>query len=719
MYHWRVILTKRIGILLAFVACLWWVADISNAGRNLPTPGDEHTYETSRRGFEPVTYPGPLTELDMVRILLRREGDFHLPLTVSFRRWRRAKLPDLWDLDLPAVLKVRLNSSGLEVVSKPDRLRLGLREVYNLPVMLRNELAEQKDVKIIATVGDNGPADRWIAAANRVTYALLNLRPQSLDASEAKIRVYAGKDLPSDGSPPESRVSIATSFPIEIVRWGKLRVKTRDNGKPVAARVYVTGSDGLAYGPDGAENDATLSRITWTHGDYFYYSRGEHTIRIPEGTASVEAVRGIEYSPLKQNVNVRAGETVELTLELKRTSDLAREHWYGGDLHTHVNYNDHEFMTPEDIQTQVLGEDLNYANLMVANSSGAQIHDEQYFEGRPHRLSDPTHILYWGEEMRNGGFYGHMCLTGLKSLVKPLYTGFADTSYPHDYPPNHVQALGAKQQGGVASYAHPGYNFTADPQTMSARELPVDLALGSVDAMDVMSNSNEDAATSYWYRLLNTGLRCAISAGTDSFTNRRHHWIPGGQRVYVHTGDSLNADDWVENFRKGRSFATNGPILRFTVNGKLPGNELELTSGDRIKVEASATSLVPMKRLEIVVNGEVVATEVARGDGKSVSLAKEIPVSEGSWVAARVRGDFHRLLVNDTDLYAHTSPVYLKVDGKGVARTEDGQFFVEWIDQLIARAQKRGRYASDAQRQEVIALFKQGRAYYEKVAAGQ
>ena len=235
--------------------------------------------------------------------------------------------------------------------------------------------------------------------------------------------------------------------------------------------------------------------------------------------------------------------------------------------------------------------------------------------------------------------------------------------------------------------------------------------------MDVMSNSNEDAATPYWYRLLNTGLRCAISAGTDSFTNRRHHWIPGGHRVYVYTGDALNAGDWVENFRKGRSFATNGPILRFKVNGRLPGDELKISSGDRVRVEASATSLVPMKRLEIVVNGEVVASEEPRADGSFVLLTKEIPVVEGSWVAARVRGDFHRYLVNDTDLYAHTSPVYLTVDGKGVSRREDGQFFVTWVDQLISRVQDKGRFASEEQRQEVVALFKKARAYYEGVAA--
>ena len=252
---------------------------------------------------------------------------------------------------------------------------------------------------------------------------------------------------------------------------------------------------------------------------------------------------------------------------------------------------------------------------------------------------------------------------------------------------------------------------------MSARELPVDLALGSVEAMDVMSNSNEDGSTPLWYGLLNTGLKCAISAGTDSFTNRRHHWIPGGHRVYVYTGDSLTARDWIENYRAGRSFATNGPMLKFTVNGKLAGTELALKKGDTIQIEASAQSAMPMEALEIVMNGEVVADKKVTPEDRVAELSKEISVNEGAWVGARVRGPFNRYLVNDTYLYAHTSPVYITVEGKRVGLKKDAQFFVEWIDQLIGMVEQRGRYASDDQKQEVITLFKKGRAYYEKVAA--
>src|SRR5690606_12765585 len=158
-------------------------------------------------------------------------------------------------------------------------------------------------------------------------------------------------------------------------------------------------------------------------------------------------------------------------------------------------------------------------------------------------------------------------------LVKPLYTGFPGSPHPWDFPPNYNQAKAAQEAGGVASYAHPGYNFTDDPFTMSARELPVDAALGAVEAMDVLSNSNERAVTPYYFRLLSTGLRLVSSAGSDSFTHRRHHWLAGGQRVFVQTGKpTLDYGEWIDAYRQGRSFASNGPLLDFTANDQPPGS---------------------------------------------------------------------------------------------------------------------------------------------------
>lgn len=708
---------RRPIVLAVFGLFIWGAAFFSSWAQTGSTPADERTFETSRRGFQPIDYPGPVNVLDMMRLLMRHEGNFHMPLTRSFREWRLAPMADLWELNLPQALKIRVSDGRAEFVHVPARLRLGVHETYNLPVIFRNDRGWPVEVKLIGTLGSDGPTDRFHLQAG-LTYGVFNLRPTDATASKLDLKFHAGQQLPAEGSPPESVIKAEAAIPAEVVEWGTLRLRTTEGRNPVAARVYLWASDGLAYAPEDVRGRPSTARITWTHGDYFFYSSGDHEIRVPAGRVKLEAVRGIEYRPAVREINVAAGRTTDVSLRLERLTDFASEGWYGGDVHIHANYNNHEFITPADIRGQALAEDLNVANLVVANSGDEHIHDEQYFEGRPHKLSGPRHILYWVEEMRNNGPYGHMCLTGLKSLVKPLYTGFRDTPYPYDYPPNHVQALAATNQGGAASYAHPGYNFTDDPQTMSARELPVDLALGSVQAMDVMSNSNEDGSTPYWYRLLNTGLKCSISAGTDSFTNRRHHWIPGGHRVFVDTGRRLEYQAWVDQYRNGRSFATNGPMLRFSVNGRGPGAELNLKSGDEVTIEASATSFVPMEKIEIVVNGDVVATAAAASGGLSARLSQRVELTEGSWIAARVRGPFHRYLVNDTYLYAHSSPVYCTVDGRKVRRKQDGEFFVAWIDKLIGSANQRGRYASEAQRQEVIKLFRRGQDYYRKVANG-
>jgi len=692
----------RIALLFGFLALLWLAAFSQQA----PAPY-EHTFEVSRHGVAAVNAPGPFTYPDFVRLLLRRAGPFRLDVTRDLRD-RPTPETDLWSVELPEVLKVRLDGGRLRVEAKPSRLRLGVDTLYNLPVLVRNDGSEPVDLKIIGRIGDDGPSDRFTARPG-LSYFSFNLRPRAKGAAQLNLKLYAGMRLPEGGSPPESVVTEAFAVPIEVAGWGTLRLKTS-----APARVSVVGSDGLCYTPAG-----TLARITWSSGEYFYYSRETaQEIRLPEGPALIEAVRGLEYEPASRKVEIREGRAAEINLNLERRENLAHEGWYSGDVHIHANYNNHEFITPEDVRDQVQAEDLNVANMMVANSNGPHIHDEQYFEGRPNRLSTPLHIIYWVEEMRNAGLYGHMCLTGLKSLVKPLHTGFTNSAWPYDFPPNHAQALAANRQGGAASYAHPGYNFTDDPQTMSARELPVDLALGSVNAMDVLSNSGEDAAAGLWYRLLNTGLKCAISAGTDSFTNRRHHWLPGGQRVYVSVPEKLDYDAWVRNYKAGRSFATNGPMLRLTVEGKGPGEELRLNAGAQVAIRASAASIVPFETLEVVANGQVIATARAEG-GRSATLNATHKLERSAWLAARARGPYHRLLPNDRFVYAHTSPVYCLAGGQKIGLREDARFFVDWIDKLLAMVEKRGRYANPEQKREVIELFGKGRAYYEGVAAGR
>ena len=693
---------KRFLLLTAFAALVWQTLAWT---RSNPVPAGERTFEASRTGFQPIDSSGPLTRDDFVRLLLRRRGEFRIPLTVNYRVWRRADPPGLWDLELPGVIKVRIAEGRVETayVDTGDDVMLG-GAVFNQPVLVRNERDRAVDVQARWSVGGRLGANR-VTVEPGLTYLSLNVSvPDGRGVHTVTHSFLAGEE--SEDRLPEA--SMARN--VEVVGGGRLRLRTIEGGEAVQARVTVFASDGLAYAPD----EGTLAKLTWTAGEPFFYSSGEHEVRLPAGTATVRAVRGFEYEPVERTVEIPVGGVAEVELGLERFSDLAAEGWYGGDVHIHANYNDHEFITPEDVLLQALGEDLNVANLMVANSTGAQVHDEAYFEGRPHALSQARHLLYWIEEMRNGNLYGHMCLPGIERLVHPLYTSFPGTPQPYEYPPNYTQAMGAREAGGVASYAHPGYNFTDDPFTMSARELPVDLALGAVEAMDVLSNSNEQAGMPYWYKLLDTGLKCAISAGSDSFTNRRHHWLPGGQRVYVQTGGPLDYREWVAGYRAGRSFATNGPLLAFTVDGRLPGAELDVAQGGSVAVRASVRSLTPLDALEVVVNGEVVAA--AEGPATELELEADVRLEEGAWIAARALGPFDPLHVNDDGAFAHSSPVYCRVGGRERRNPEAARFFVGWIDRLIERVERSDRFANEEQRREVVELFRRAQMEYHERA---
>ena len=496
---------------------------------------------------------------------------------------------------------------------------------------------------------------------------------------------------------------------LEIRRAGRLQVSLRNRkGDEVAARCYLTDSDGFSRAPIGA-----LERLTLITGEPYFYADGGFSVSLPAGPATLEVVQGLETSPLKRIIPIVAGETSHLELEVEPAWSLAAEGWHSGDVHIHANYIGGETMTPDDILLQTRAEGLNVANLMVANSVGTWVHDERFFQGRPHDLSDSRHILYWNEEMRNFRLYGHMALLNLKRLVQPLYTGWKGSLYPDDYPANYSQARAAQRQGGAVSYVHPG---KTDPSRFGARayELPVDLALGVVDAMDILSNSDEIASMELWYRLLNCGFRCAVSAGTDTFVNLKKHFILGGSRVYVQSGADLDYASWIKAYKEGRSFATNGPLLRLEVEGKGPGAELQFPSSPvTLSVEARFRSLVPVDRLEIIVNGEVVRSLPA-ADQSELRLEAEVPLSRSSWIAARVLGPASRWVPNDAQAFAHTSPVYCQLGGRPIRSPDDARFFMSWIDDLSRKVDRHGVFSEAHQKKEVLKLFRRAQQVYAR-----
>jgi hypothetical protein len=130
-----------------------------------------------------------------------------------------------------------------------------------------------------------------------------------------------------------------------------------------------------------------------------------------------------------------------------------------------------------------------------------------------------------------------------------------------------------------------------------------------------------------------------------------------------------------------------------------------------VRIEAEAGALTPMDRIELLLDGEVVESVSAPEGVRHASLAYEFQAGKSCWFALRVQGPKDPWVIDDA-VFAHTSPVCVTVDGAPRRSAEDAAYFVEWIERLIAMTLLKGRFASDAERDAVIAEFRAGQAYY-------
>jgi len=489
------------------------------------------------------------------------------------------------------------------------------------------------------------------------------------------------------------------------MRSVQIRVRN-EAGSIMPSRVSVRASDGKYYSPPGS-----MARYHPGMGDSsgFFHSTGSFDLSIPAGPFRVAAFRGLEYQPA---ISESGSDTVVLTL--KKVSHWQGNGWWSGEDHIHANYAGPYYLRPEDSRLMVEAEDLNVANFLVANAEGRRMYDKEFFQGKPHPLSNSAHLMYWNQEYRNRIVYGHMALLNLKRLLDPSYTSFLGTPQPYDYPSNSMVAAQAKQMGAIVAYVHPIVGATRDPFdfTVSAKELPVTAALGLVDVVDIYPWG--PVAAEIWYTLLNCGFRIAPGAGTDTFSNWRSlNQVPGNSRVFVRSTGPLTYEDWAKGLKRGDSFVTNGPMLTLSVSGKVPGETVSLPESGHmaLSVKVRAESRVALRKLELLLNGKVVATQSSPG-GSEITLEWKGDVAEDGWFAARCEGEPEARSLG-APAQAHTAAVYLRHGSKPMQPLRnDAELFVTWIDRLWDLIELRNNFASTSQKETVRTLVQKARKYY-------
>jgi Tol biopolymer transport system component len=504
---------------------------------------------------------------------------------------------------------------------------------------------------------------------------------------------------------------------------GHLSVKVLGaNGKPAPARIFLTAADGRAYAPRDAwmHADDNFDRKLGRFEPHYFQTRGTSEIDVPPGRVQIDVMKGFEYAFDQRSVEITAGRTAEITVQLK---PFARPwnstgQWTSGDVHVHMNYGGTYRNVPKHLVEQAEAENLPIVENLIVNKE-QRIPDIAYFSTQQDPASTPQTLLFHGQEFHTS-YWGHLGLLNLKhNFLLPDYVSYPNTAAASLYPANANVADLAHAQQGLVGYVHP-LESVPDPVKDAALtyELPVDVALGKVDYIEVVGFADHKSAAEVWYRLLNCGFRLPTAAGTDAMENYASLRGPlGTNRVYVSVPKGpLAVAPWLEGIKKGRTFATNGPLIGFTLNGQTAGKEVKLPAAIKeVKFSASLRSIVALDHLQIVCNGHLVKDLPLTADRRTADFAGTIPAQTG-WCVLRGWNEKATYPVLDLYPYATTSPVYVSVEGmKPPSAKQEAVYFMAWIDRMTAAADKNENWNTPEEKTTVLGMLKQARTVYEQL----
>jgi hypothetical protein len=485
--------------------------------------------------------------------------------------------------------------------------------------------------------------------------------------------------------------------------------------RPTAARIHLRAADGKTYAPDDA-----YARVSYA-GDPVFHQAGTFQLEVPAGPVTIEAVKGFEYTPARTTVQAIDGQTVQVELELRPIAELSARGWYNGSTHVHMNYAGNLHNTPANLMMMSAAEDQDMVNEQVANKDN-RVLDHQHFVpgGRPHPISTADRLLIVGQEYRPA-FYGHVFMFQLRDhLISPFAAGYEGTAIESLYPSNTDMLRKAKAQGATVGYVHAFFG-DKDPLREGlalARGYVVDAALGTTDALEW-----SDAGTAGfhpWYATLNNGLRVTAVGGEDSISSMHASKLVGSTRTYVYTGKrGLDADAWFAGLRQGNAFVSTGPLVELTVEGRMPGEQVDLPAGGgEVTVAAHVQSITPLEKVTLVWNGEIVETIPLSADRRSAQLTKRLKVSRSGWYHLRAEGKPGERYPLDTS-YAQgfTNPVWVTVAGEPVRSAAAATYCLQWIDKLQQLSDAWPGWRSQREKDHVYAQFDQARAVYRKLLA--
>jgi Tol biopolymer transport system component len=507
-----------------------------------------------------------------------------------------------------------------------------------------------------------------------------------------------------------------------LAPMARLHLDIKDSkGMAGFARVSITDATGRFYAPANAwisADDAFDRRERRVEAHYFH-AHGAEEIDVPAGAVTVEILHGFERRFEQRQVTATVGRVANLAVNLDEGTwtvpDAAQ--WVSADVHVHMNYGGEYRNTPAHLVMQAEAENLSIVNSFLVNKE-QRFPDIAYNGKQRDPASKPNALVVHGQEFHTS-YWGHLGLLDIAGgVILPGYAGYPNTAASSLYPMNADVADIAHARGALVGYVHPFDDYPepiAKPHETLTMELPVDVALGKVDYMEILGFSDHRSTARVWYQLLNLGFRIPAAGGTDAMANFSSLRGPVGMnRVYARVaGGEVKPEEWLAALKAGHSFATNGPLLGFTLGGAGIGDEVKFDAPQQqVKFSLRLQSIVAVDHLELVCNGRVVRSFIAQRGVDHGEFSGSIALNNSGWCVARASTDAGRYPVLDTYVYATTSPIYVTVAGRKPRSPDDARYFAAWVDRMAETTSAYPDWNSAAEKQKVLERLAQAKAVF-------
>ena len=422
----------------------------------------------------------------------------------------------------------------------------------------------------------------------------------------------------------------------------------RHTGLPDDAIAVMYGrddiSEGYGFQPDSA-----------------FYADGTFSLDLQPDVYDLTITKGNEYLSQNHSLDLTAG-SLDTTIVMERWINMPERGWYSSDDHIHMRRSPRENPL---LLRWIAAEDIHVGHLLQMGDYHAMYYAQYAFgeECLYHEHEGELHshnILSSGQEDPRTHEIGHTISLFADSLVRKT-----SQYYYYDRLADKIHQL-----NGLFGYAHQGVTFHG------YRGMTLDVFDDKVDFMEILQTCIDGGPleTEHYYHFLNLGFPITATAGSDfpwcgysryeqEESSREWDAQIGNVRFYTYTGDDYSFENWKSGLRKGRTFVSNGPILDLKINDQLPGSVIDLREGDEIEISVTAyghEEQIPLELLQLIGHGNIldsISSGESSGDREELTLQKTINVQKGIWIAARVKAGPLQ--------YAHTTPVYIRVNGGG------------------------------------------------------